>query len=596
MILRLRKVSNDLQDLKGVLPVLDRRLYDGGDGGVVLHAGLGTEASADLEFGLGRPERLLTVIVRRRDIRIGQEGEDVVPMLGDALLEFIQVGVLPVISRIDGRPRKQLVESFLRLRSHFRTQVSLIPLVYGVPQEIQHVQAPGIVREGLHRVGEVPQQMGDADLMVLHPDIPHEIGRPAVGNPDHSALLLFGEVFVHNFMAASLVKGQESGDRVLEGPEPVVLSAHVDTGLVRARHPAGGDLLTDHLIGRLGELAHRVQHVGYGSFAYMEPEDSFVQMREPLERDVLVSAEVRGQRHDVGAVGHRRVHVFRELTLAAVAARALDLHQQVIEHFRQDGERDVHHLTSGADRSRVHVQRFSALRTHRRGVPALLAGDTFRLQPRAALVAELTSGLAAGRLALGLRVRNADRVLGRRDAAVRAGLRNRDLAVLKRGQLRLQLCNPGILCCDLLISYREDEVHPGEFAILFLNRSGQVPIHLSLGMQPLRKFRRVKILGEPHLSEKTFTTPGKFREVCLDALTKSGIEVLSHTTKVGKRFDICKCNTLCISGLGAICRPCNEVGIALFGGPDVKFFKGSTAPKNANNKLIFNHLKTRLAV
>ncbi len=40
MVLRSGKGRNDPKDLEGVLAVLDRRLYDGGDGSVVLDAGL----------------------------------------------------------------------------------------------------------------------------------------------------------------------------------------------------------------------------------------------------------------------------------------------------------------------------------------------------------------------------------------------------------------------------------------------------------------------------------------------------------------------------------------------------------------------------
>ena len=90
MMLR-RKGCYDPKDLEGVLPVLDRCLYDGGDGGVVLRSGLRAEASADLELGLRGTEGLLTVVVRRRDDRICQEGEDVVPVLGDALFDFVFV-------------------------------------------------------------------------------------------------------------------------------------------------------------------------------------------------------------------------------------------------------------------------------------------------------------------------------------------------------------------------------------------------------------------------------------------------------------------------------------------------------------------------
>lgn len=90
-----RKCRNDPEDLEGVLPVLDRRLYDGGDGGVVLRARFRAEASADLEFGLGRPQGLLAVVVRGRDGGVREEGEDVVPVFGDAFLELVQFGAVP---------------------------------------------------------------------------------------------------------------------------------------------------------------------------------------------------------------------------------------------------------------------------------------------------------------------------------------------------------------------------------------------------------------------------------------------------------------------------------------------------------------------
>ena len=96
--LRLYKVCNDAKDLEWVLSVLDRRLDDGGNGGVVLNTVLGAEASADLKFGLGRPERFLTVVVRRRDIRLSQED------LGLNLVEGFHVGEqrpgTPIISQV----------------------------------------------------------------------------------------------------------------------------------------------------------------------------------------------------------------------------------------------------------------------------------------------------------------------------------------------------------------------------------------------------------------------------------------------------------------------------------------------------------------
>ena len=137
-----RKCRNDPEDLEGVLPVLDRRLYDGGDGGVVLRARFRAEASADLEFGLGRPQGLLAVVVRGRDGGVHEEGEDVVPVFGDAFLELVQFGAVPVLFRLDRRPR-------LHILPRPRPDFPLVPTVHGVPQEVKHAQAPGVIREGL---------------------------------------------------------------------------------------------------------------------------------------------------------------------------------------------------------------------------------------------------------------------------------------------------------------------------------------------------------------------------------------------------------------------------------------------------------------
>ncbi len=154
-ILRSGKGRNDPKDLERVLPVLDRRLYDGGDGGVVLDAGLGAEASADLKLGLGGAESLLAVVVRRRDLGIGQEGEDVVPVLCDALLEFVKFGVGASLLRVDRRSGEQLVESLLHLRPHVLPDVSLIPAMDRVPKKV--------------RIGSMPKVRGD--LLISYPKI-----------------------------------------------------------------------------------------------------------------------------------------------------------------------------------------------------------------------------------------------------------------------------------------------------------------------------------------------------------------------------------------------------------------------------------------
>lgn len=433
MMLCQRKGRNDPEDLEGVLPVLDRRLYDGGDGGVVLRAGFRAEASADLEFGLGRPQGLLAVVVRGRDGGVREEGEDVVPVFGDAFFELVQFGAVPVLFRVDRRPRQQFVQ----------------PRLHILPRP--------------------------------RPDFPHEVGRPAVRHPDGPALLLRREVPVHHVVAPAFVKGQIGRGLVLEGPEPAVLSAHVDPRLIRSGNLSGRDLPADHLVRLLRDPLHGVQHVGHGPLADVEPKAGLEQVREPLERDVLIGAEVRGERHDVGAEGYRGVHVLGEPALAAVAAGALHPHLEMPRHRRHDRKRDVHHLPRGGDCRGFHVRRFAAHGTDGRGIPALRPGHIPGLQPRAALMPPLPAGLPAGGLPLGLRVRNAYRVPGGRDTAVGAGLRNGFGSALK-------FRDPGFEFLYLLVP--ADKV-----AVQDIDDKG-------LRVKFLRELRGVEILGEPHFPKE----------------------------------------------------------------------------------------------
>lgn len=574
MMLCLREGRNDPKDLERVLPVLDRRLYDGGDGGVVFHAGLRAEASADLEFGLGRPERLPAVVVRGRDGWVGEEGEDVVPVLGNALLEFVQLGLLAVFPRVDGKPGEQFVQTFLRLRPHIQPDVSLMPLVDGVPQEVKHVHAPGVIRKGLRRVSEVPQQVGDADLVVFHADVSHEIGRPAVRHPDGSALFLRREVLVHHVVAPAPVKGQEGRGRILEGPEPAVPAVYVDTRLVGAGHLSGRDLPPYHLVWRLGELPHGIQHVGYGALADVQPEDGLEQVGETLERDVLIGAQIRCHGHDVGPVGHGGVHAFRETPLAAAPACALDLHLKMVHDRRHNRERDVHHLPRGGDCRSLHVQRPAALRTGGRRIPALRPCHIPGLQPRAALMPLLPACLPAGRLPLGLRVRNAYRVPGGRDTAVGAGLHNGFGAVLK-------FRDPDFEFLDLLVL-------ADKIAVQDINHTG-------LFVELLRELRGVKILGESHDTEELLAPAGQSHPVRLDAPSQSCVEVLFQTTKVRERFDIRKFNKLSVGLLNAIPGLSGEAGTLSCGGSDGRFWSASARLTKGGRRLIFSDPKRDFA-
>lgn len=128
MPLRQSNSCYDTRDFERVLLVFDGGLNDRPCGGVVFYAGLGTEASADLDFGLGRPELLLAVVVGGRHGRVGKESEDVVPMFSNALFEFVQCGILPVFAGIYGRSRKQLVKPGFHPSSDIRPRHTLIAL------------------------------------------------------------------------------------------------------------------------------------------------------------------------------------------------------------------------------------------------------------------------------------------------------------------------------------------------------------------------------------------------------------------------------------------------------------------------------------
>ena len=574
MILRERKCRYDPKDLEGVLPVLDRRLYDGGDGGVVLCTGLRAEASADLELGLRGPEGLFAIVVRGRNGRVRQEGEDVVPVLGDALLEFVQFGVGAVGLGVDWRPCKKFVKPLLHLRSHFQSGISLISMMYRVPQEVQHVKAPFIVRKGLHCICEIPQQVCDAYLVVLHPDIPHEVCRPAVGHPDFSLQFLRGEVVGDGSVTPAAVKGEIRGNTVLEGPEPVVPAADVDSGLVRSGNLAAGHLLAYHLVWFLGELPHRVQHVGYGPLAYVKPEDCLQQVRQALERDVLICAQIGHKSRHVGAEVYRGVHGFREQSLAAVAAAALDLHQKVVYDLRLYRKRDVNLLSPGRHGGGVHIQRLAAYGADSGRIPALGSGDVVGLEPRASRMSFLSAGLPSGRLAQGLRMRDAYRVLRRRYTAVRAGLDDRLMTSLKFHNASLQLLDFIFLSCYAAVKDIND---------------------VRLLMKFFRQFRRVKILGVSHLAKELFAPAGKSYPVGFEAPAKSCIEVLFHTTKIRKRNDSTKFNKLCINGLKTICGLSDKLDALLLGGPSEKFSRTSRGLLNSNNRLIFNGLKVEYA-
>lgn len=172
----------------------------------------------------------------------------------------------------------------------------------------------------------------------------------------------------------------------------------------------------------------------------------------------------------------------------------------MVHDRRHNRKRNVHHLPRGGDCRSLHVQRHAALGTDIRRIPALRPGHIPGLQPRAALMPLLPARLPAGRLPLGLRARDAYRVLGGRDAAVGAGPHNGFGAVLK---------------------FRDSDFEFLDLLVLADKIAVQDINHTGLFVQLLRQFRGVQVLGEPHIPEELLAPAGQPHTIRLNPVLKS---------------------------------------------------------------------------
>lgn len=112
--------------------------------------------------------------------------------------------------------------------------------------------------------------------------------------------------------------------------------------------------------------------------------------------------------------------------------------------------------------------------------------------------------------------------------------------------------------------------------------------HTGLFVELLRELRGVKIHGAPHLPKELLAPAGQPHPVRLDAPSQSCVEVLFHTTKVRKRFDICKFNKLNVRLLSAIPGLSGEAGTLSCGGPDGRFWSASARLTKGGRRLIFS--------
>ena len=148
----------------------------------------------------------------------------------------------------------------------------------GFPRQVEHVQAPRVILKGLHGVGEVARQVGDAYLVAIHSHVRHEVGRKPVGEPCHATLLFPGKVFVDDIVAPVPVKREEGGHGILVsagvgchghdvGAERHG-SAHLSRELPFAAMPAGTPGLHRHVVHDRGRDRKRdVHHLARGADA-----------------------------------------------------------------------------------------------------------------------------------------------------------------------------------------------------------------------------------------------------------------------------------------------------------------------------------------
>ena len=110
-------------------------------------------------------------------------------------------------------------------------------------------------------------------------------------------------------------------------------------------------------------------------------------------------------------------------------------------------------------------------------------------------------------------------------------------------------------------------------------------------MKFLHEFRKVRILGESNRTKELLAPSGEFHPGSFDALPQSRIEVLSHTTKVRKGFDMRKFNKLSINVLRAILGLLGGTGAPSLGGPDERFSSASARPAEGHKRLVFCSIK-----
>src|SRR5215213_8618337 len=246
------------------------------DIGVEVGAPSGSEAVGDLAEDEAGPQRLFGAVVGGRDGAVGEEDEQA---LAEALDDALQLQARFVV-RLE---LEELVEGSLEPgvgggQGGVGERRTTVADAYGALQQMLQAGGEGGVA-GIHRVLDVAQQMGEADLMV--PAGPAPLSAETVGDPDCRADL--AEELAYHRLAARRADDEAGAVGVVEHPGPEGLLADAHAGLIGGQHGAGQQPLLDPAGLRREGWRAVLQQVGQRALADLQPEQITQQPRQTPE-------------------------------------------------------------------------------------------------------------------------------------------------------------------------------------------------------------------------------------------------------------------------------------------------------------------------
>src|SRR5690349_2190424 len=155
---------------------------DRADIGVEVGTPSGSEAVGDLAEDNAGPQRLFGPVVGGRDLAVGKEDEQV---LAEALDDALELQPRLVVRHdLEQGIERALEPGVVGGQGGVGERRTTVADAHSALQQMLHAGGEGGIA-GIHRVLDVAQQMGEADLMI--PGGPAPLGAEAVRDPDRRA-------------------------------------------------------------------------------------------------------------------------------------------------------------------------------------------------------------------------------------------------------------------------------------------------------------------------------------------------------------------------------------------------------------------------